>query len=60
MSKDIFNELDIRKIQGYRDYCRIQVGMYRIGCRIQDGVLTFYRMKRSTASSHDESLVYYR
>ncbi|NLB00119.1 MAG: type II toxin-antitoxin system RelE/ParE family toxin [Methanomicrobiales archaeon] len=59
-SKDIFNELDIRKIQGYRDYYRIRVGEYRIGCRIRDGVLTFYRVKRSTVSSHDESLVCYQ
>ncbi|MCT8335953.1 hypothetical protein FKB36_00180 [Methanoculleus sp. Afa-1] len=44
-SEDIFTELDIRKIQGYRDYYRIRVGTYRIGCRIQDGVLTFYRVK---------------
>lgn len=45
VSRDIFTELDIRKIQGYRDYYRIRVGTYRIGCRIQDGVLTFYRVK---------------
>lgn len=44
-SKDIFTEFDIRKIQGYRDYYRIRVGMYRIGCRIQDGILILYRVK---------------
>jgi len=43
--EDIFTELDIRKIRGYRDYYRIRVGSYRIGCRIQDGILTFYRVK---------------
>lgn len=44
-SGDIFTELDIRKIQGYRGYYRIRVGTYRIGCQIQDGVLIFYRVK---------------
>jgi mRNA interferase RelE/StbE len=44
-SEGIFTQFGIQKIQGYRDYYRIRVGAYRIGCRIQGGVLTFYRVK---------------
>ncbi len=44
-SGDIFTKFDIRKLQGYHDYYRIRVGMYRIGCRVQNEVLTFYRVK---------------
>ena len=44
-SEDVFTEFDTRRIQGYRGYYRIRVGAYRIGCRIQDGVLIFYRVK---------------
>jgi len=44
-SENAFAEFDIRKIKGYRDFYRIRVGLYRIDCRIQDGVLIFYRVK---------------
>ena len=44
-SENAFAEFDIRKIKGYRDFYRIRVGLYRIGCRIQDGALIFYRVK---------------
>jgi mRNA interferase RelE/StbE len=44
-SENAFAEFDIRKIKGYQDFYRIRVGVYRIGCRIQDGVLIFYRVK---------------
>lgn len=44
-SENLFAGFDLRKIRGYQDYYRIRVGQYRIGCRIQDGVLTFYRVK---------------
>lgn len=44
-SENAFAEFDIRKIKGYQDFYRIQAGLYRIDCRIQDGVLIFYRVK---------------
>jgi mRNA interferase RelE/StbE len=31
---NIFNALDIKKMRGYRDYYRIRVGNYRVGCKI--------------------------
>lgn len=44
-SENLFADFGLRKIRGYQDYYRIRVGQYQIGCRIQNGVLTFYRMK---------------
>jgi len=44
-SENIFTECDVRKIRGYQNYYRIRVGQYRIGCRIQDETLIFYRVK---------------
>lgn len=44
-SENAFAEFDIRKIKGYQDVYRIGVGVYRIGRRIQDGALIFYRVK---------------
>ena len=44
-SENAFAEFDIRKIKGYQDFYRIQAGLYRIGRRIQDGALIFYRVK---------------
>jgi mRNA interferase RelE/StbE len=39
-------ELDIRKIQGHKNYYRIRIGDYRIGCEIETGNrITFYRVK---------------
>ncbi|HNV38993.1 MAG TPA: type II toxin-antitoxin system RelE/ParE family toxin [Methanoculleus sp.] len=32
-------------MRGYQNYYRIRVGQYRIGCRIQDETLIFYRVK---------------
>lgn len=41
-----FDKLDIRKIQGYKNYFRIRIGDYRIGCEIKAGnMITFYRVK---------------
>ncbi len=43
---NIFVGLDIRKIKGYKDYYRIRIGNYRIGCRIEKAdKIIFYRVK---------------
>ena len=44
-TENLFAEFDVRKIRGYQDYYRIRVGQYRIGCRVEEGALTFYRVK---------------
>ena len=44
---NIFNALDIKKMRGYRDYYRIRVGNYRVGCKIGvDKRIIFYRVKK--------------
>jgi len=43
---DLFAQLDIKKMKGYRSYYRIRVGDYRIGCKLEHGdQITFYRVK---------------
>ena len=38
--------LDIKLMKGYKDYYRIRVGEYRIGCKIEKGDnIIFYRLK---------------
>ena len=38
--------LDIRRMKGYKDYYRIRIGDYRIGCKIEKGQkIIFYRVK---------------
>jgi len=44
---NIFNALEIKKMRGYRDYYRLRVGNYRVGCKIGvDKRIIFYRVKR--------------
>lgn len=40
----IFGTLDIKKMKGYRDYFRIRMGNYRIGCKIEKDKIIFYRV----------------
>ncbi|CAD6490181.1 MAG: Toxin RelE3 [Candidatus Argoarchaeum ethanivorans] len=43
---NIFGTLDIKKMRGYRDYYRIRVGKYRIGCKVEsENRIIFYRVK---------------
>jgi len=42
---NIFGSLDIKKLKGHRDYHRIRIGNYRIGCKIEEDKITFYRVK---------------
>ena len=43
---NIFGSLDIKKMQGYKDYYRIRVGNYRIGCKVDaENSIIFYRVK---------------
>ena len=45
-SENIFHEFDIDKMTGYKNYYRIRIGHYRIGCRIaDDNTIIFYRVK---------------
>ena len=44
--ENIFNFIDIKRMRGYRNYYRIRVGNYRIGCKIEkDKRVIFYRVK---------------
>ena len=37
---------DIKKMRGYKDYYRIRVGAYRIGCKLEvENRIIFYRVK---------------
>ena len=43
---NIADKLDIKKIEGHKNYYRIRIGNYRIGCEIQAGdKIIFYRVK---------------
>jgi mRNA interferase RelE/StbE len=43
---NIFGALDIKKMKGYKDYYRIRVGDYRIGCKLEkENRIIFYRVK---------------
>jgi len=43
---NIFEDLDIKKMKGYKGYYRIRTGRYRIGCLIEENnKITFYRVK---------------
>jgi len=43
---NIFGVPNIKKMKGYRDYCRIRIGDYRIGCKVEKGnKAIFYRVK---------------
>lgn len=44
-SENFLAEFDVQKTRGYQDYYRIRVGQYRRGCRRQDEILIFYRVK---------------
>jgi len=47
---NIFGALDIQKMRGYRDYYRIRVGNYRIGCKVEaENRIIFYRVKSRDA-----------
>lgn len=37
--------LDISPMKGYPDSYRIRIGKYRIGLKIRDNVIVFYRIK---------------
>jgi mRNA interferase RelE/StbE len=44
---NILNTLDIKKMRGYRDYYRIRIGNYRVGCKMgADKRIIFYRVKK--------------
>ena len=43
---NIFEDLDIKKMKGYKRYYRIRTGQYRIGCLVEENnKITFYRVK---------------
>ena len=42
---DIFSTQYIKKMKGYKDYYRIRIGNYRIGCKIAGKEIIFYRVK---------------
>ena len=43
---NIFCVRDVKKMRGYRDYYRIRVGDYRIGCKVEaENRIVFYRVK---------------
>jgi mRNA interferase RelE/StbE len=43
---NIFGSMDIKKMRGYKDYYRIRVGNYRIGCKVDaENSIIFYRVK---------------
>ena len=42
---NIFGVFDVKKMKGYKDYYRIRIGEYRIGCKIKGGEIIFYRVK---------------
>jgi len=43
---NIVENLDIKKMKGYKRYYRIRAGRYRIGCLIEENnKITFYRVK---------------
>jgi len=45
-SNNLSEILDIKLLKGYKDYYRIRVGDYRIGCKIEKGnKIIFYRIK---------------
>ena len=42
----LFKILDIKLMKGHKNYYRIRVGEYRIGCRVEkDSKIIFYRVK---------------
>jgi mRNA interferase RelE/StbE len=42
----VFGVLGIKKMKGYKDYYRIRVGDYRIGCKVEkENKIIFYRVK---------------
>lgn len=43
--QNIFEICDVRKMQGYGNFYRLRVGVYRIGCKIETENVTFYRVK---------------
>jgi len=45
---NIFGIQDIKKMKGYKDYYRIRIGNYRVGCKIAEKEITFYRVKSRT------------
>ena len=47
---NIVGVLDVKKMRGYRDYYRIRVGNYRIGCKVEaENRIIFYRVKSRDA-----------
>jgi mRNA interferase RelE/StbE len=43
---NLSDQLDVRKIQGHKNYYRLRVGQYRIGFAIESGDnIIFYRVK---------------
>ena len=45
--KDIPDNLNIRKMQGYDSYYRIKIGNLRVGCELLKGnKIVFYRVKQ--------------
>jgi mRNA interferase RelE/StbE len=47
---NIFGVPDLKKMRGHRDYYRIRVGNYRIGCKVEaENRIIFYRVKSRDA-----------
>jgi mRNA interferase RelE/StbE len=45
-SENIFSDFDVDRMSGYKNYYRIRIGHYRIGCTItDDNSILFYRVK---------------
>jgi mRNA interferase RelE/StbE len=46
VSENFFSDFDVDRMSGYKNYYRIRIGHYRIGCRItDDNTIIFYRVK---------------
>lgn len=44
--ENIFSLSSIRKMKGYKDYYRVRIGDYRIGCKVEkQNRIIFYRVK---------------
>jgi len=43
---NIFGVPNMKKMKGYRDYYRIRIGDYRIGCKVEkENKIIFYKVK---------------
>lgn len=44
-AQNVFEACDVRKMQVYGNFYRLRTGVYRIGCKIEKNIVTFYRVK---------------